>query len=61
MELTSNKHIYVNTYVFCTISEDDLQKIKQCWHLSRLYVKVFILILVHWLVLPIKMFVNALT
>jgi len=74
MELTSNTHMCVYIYiclcvcqhicvlymlVWCTISEDELQKIKQCWHLSRLYVKVYILILVDWLVLSITMFINA--
>ena len=45
--------------VRCTISEDNVQTIKQCWHLSRLYVKAHTLILMHWLVSSIKMFVNA--
>jgi len=33
-----------------------VKKIQTCWSLSGLYVKVYILILVHLLVLPVKLF-----
>jgi len=47
--------------VFCIhlfdvrLPEDDLKKMELCWSNSELYVKVYILILVHLLVLSIKL------
>jgi hypothetical protein len=41
------------------LPEDVLKKVEACRSMSALYVKVHILILVHFLGLPIKLFMNT--
>jgi len=43
-------------FVSCKFPEDGMRKIETRWSLSGLYVKVYILILVHGMVLSIKIF-----
>jgi len=38
--------------------KDDLKKIQTCWNISGLYVKVYVLLLVHLSVLSVKLFFN---